>query len=290
MTMKSHALRNLQFVTGNVRLAFLLWLAVAICFASVPVFAQGSSWQVDAEHSIARLSVGSGSDAVEIGVARVSGEVVFDSSDPVNPVVTLNVSSDKGAPADHRQLSFTSTGSARTTDGRLVVTGNLSVTGVERSVTIEPNEAYAGPVYGEPTAHTDTREITLMFSDPRQSVLPSGQMELSASTTLSRETFPQLLDALTPGAWPTMLANNETCRVPSTIGEDYSGPICTGEVVTTVTNDERITGTAGGEDYRGFEPSVAPKSNQAIIALNLKLTPLAPTATAASVNAESAGH
>jgi polyisoprenoid-binding protein YceI len=290
MTMKSHALRNLQFVSRNVRFAFLLLLAFAVCFASVPARAQGSNWKVDAEHSIARLSVGSGSNAVEIGVARVSGEVVFDSSDPADPVVTLNLKPGNGAAEDYRHLSFTSTGSARTTDGRLVVTGNLSVTRVERSVTIEPNEAYAGPVYGEPTAHTDTHEITLVFSDPRQPVLPSGQMELSASTTLSRESFPQLLDAMTPGAWPTMLVNNETCRVPSTIGEDYSGPVCTGTVIATVTNEERITGTAGGEDYRGFEPSVAPKSNQAIIAMNLKLTPLSPTATAASGNAESAGH
>ena len=289
--MRSHAVRNLQFVTRNLSLAFLLLLAFAVSFASIPAHAQDGNWQVDADHSIARLSVGSASNAVETGVARVSGNVVVDSSDPADPVVTLNVKPDNGAPADYPQLGFTSKGSAMMADGRLVVTGDLSVTRVERSVTIEPNEAYSGPVYSEPVAHTDTREITLVFSDPRQpAAVSSGAMELSASTTLSRETFPQLVDALAPGAWPTMLVNDEKCSTPSTIGEDYSGQICTGTVVATATNNEVIAGTAGGEDYRGFEPAVVPNRNQATIALNLKLIQLAPAPAAVSRDAESAGH
>lgn len=282
MTVRSHALHNLQFVTRNVSLAFLLLLAFAVGFASSPARAQSGNWQVDARHSVARLSVGSESNALEIGVARVGGNVVFDSSDPADPVVTLNVKPDNAPRADYAQMSFTSKRSAMTADGKLVVTGDLSVTRVEPSVIIEPNEAYSGPVYGEPVSHTDTREITLVFSDPRQPAAASGAMELSGSTTLSREALPQLLDALTPGQWQATLVNDEQCSVPATIGEDYSGPICTGTVIATVTDNEVITGTAGGEDYRGFEPAVVPNRNQATIALNLKLTQLSPASATVS--------
>jgi hypothetical protein len=79
--MRRHALRNLNFV-GNLSLSFLLLLAFAVCFVSIRARAQNGIWQVDAGHSIARLSLGAGSQSVDVGVAPVSGTVVFDSSDP----------------------------------------------------------------------------------------------------------------------------------------------------------------------------------------------------------------
>jgi hypothetical protein len=281
--MKRYALRNLNF-GGNLSLAFLLLLAFAVCFASIPALAQDGTWQVDARHSIARLSLGAGSQSVDVGVAPVSGTVVFDSSDPAGPAVHLNIKSQSS------EISFKSERSAITSDGKLAVVGKLSVTRVERSVTMEPNEAYAGPVYGEPVRHTDTREVTLVFPVTSLPAAQNGAIQLRGSTTVGREAFPQLLSALEPGKWPSVVAEDETCTAPSTVGEDYSGGVCTGTPIETATNRAVAGYIGGGEGYYGSEPAVVPDGSRATIALNLKLTKLASTASAASGAAGSAGH
>ena len=58
---------------------------------------------------------------------------------------------------------------------------------------MEPNEAYAGPVYGDPIVQTATREVTLVFPVTSQPAAQNGAIQLSASTTVGREAFPQLL-------------------------------------------------------------------------------------------------
>jgi hypothetical protein len=75
--MKTHALRNLHLVTGKVSLAVAWLLVLTVSFFS-PAHAQ-ETWRLDPQLSIARLSLGSGSNALETGLARVSGDVVFDS-------------------------------------------------------------------------------------------------------------------------------------------------------------------------------------------------------------------
>jgi polyisoprenoid-binding protein YceI len=87
--MKTFALRNLHFVTGNVGLALALVLVLAVSF-SIPAHAQ-ETWRLDPQLSIARLSLGPGSNALEIGLARVSGDVVFDSNDLTDPSVNLKI-------------------------------------------------------------------------------------------------------------------------------------------------------------------------------------------------------
>ena len=67
--MRRHALRNFNF-GGNLSLAFLFLLAFAVSFASLPARAQDGMWQVEAGHSLARLSLGAGSQSVDIGVLR----------------------------------------------------------------------------------------------------------------------------------------------------------------------------------------------------------------------------
>jgi len=281
--MRQYALRDLNF-GGNLSLAFLLLLAFAVCFASIPARAQDGTWQVDAGHSIARLSLGAGSQSVDVGVAPVSGTVVFDPSDPADPAVHLNIKSPSS------EISFKSERSAITSDGKLAVVGKLSVTRVERSVTMEPNEAYAGPVYGEPVRHTDTREVALVFPVTSLPAAQNGAIQLSASTTVGREAFPQLLSALEPGNWPSVVVEDENCTAPSTAGEDYSGAVCTGTPIETATNSAVAGYIGGGEGYYGSEPAVVPDRSRATIALNLKLTKLASTASAASGTAGSAGH
>jgi hypothetical protein len=155
---------------------------------------------------------------------------------------------------------------------------------------MEPNEAYAGPEYGEPVARTDTHEVTLVFPVTSLPAAQNGALHLSVSTTVSREAFPQLLSALEAGNWPTVVVEDENCTTPSTVGEDYSGAICSGTQVSTATNSVEPAGFGGGEGYYGFEPAVVPDGRRATIALNLKLTQLAPTPSAASGAEGPAGH
>jgi len=53
------------------------------------------TWQIDSKDSIATLSLGSGTDMLQVGLARVSGQVVFEASDPSDPTVTFNVNSNE---------------------------------------------------------------------------------------------------------------------------------------------------------------------------------------------------
>jgi hypothetical protein len=284
--MKTPASCKLHFVSGKAGLAVALLLILTV-FVSIPAHAQ-QTWRLDSRLSFARLSLGSGSNALEIGLARVSGDVVFDSDDPIDPLVNLEITGGDNAGAEYTKMSFASKRSVRGTDGKLIVIGDLSITRIERSVTAEPNEAYAGPEYGDPVAHTDTREIALAFDDPDEFFAHHGMMALSGTTSASREGFPQLLDALTLDDWPTVLVNDEKCEEPPTIGEDYSGGKCTGTEVAAVSNTEIPAEV--GEAYYGFQPAVTPDRNRATITLNLRLTQMGTTASAASTTLESAGH
>jgi hypothetical protein len=274
--MNSRLQRVLPHSTKRLRRSVNL-LLLAATTASIAAHAQ-DSWQIDPKHSIATLSLGSGANQLQIGLARVSGEVVFESSNPGDPIVTLKIVGDPRE-ADYASMSFSSKRSAIRADGKLTVTGDLSVTRVERSVTMEPSEAYAGPEYGEPVARTTTRQITFIFSDPRQAP-QTGAMQFSGSSTVSREDFPDLLDAIALDDWPSQLINDEKCENPSVIGEDYHGPECTGTVIASVSNAVVPRGNPGAEDFSGFEPTVSPDRNKATIALDLKLTPMSASSVA----------
>jgi hypothetical protein len=224
------------------------------------------------------LSLGSGASQLQVGLARVSGEVEFEPSDPGDPIVTLKVVGD-AREADYASMSFISKRSAIRADGKLTVAGDLTVTRVERSVTMEPNEAYSGPQYGEPVARTTTRQITLIFSDPHQVPTQNGAMHFSGSSTVCREDFPDLMDAIAVDDWPSQLINDEKCESPSTIGEDYHGPECTGTVIANVSNAMVPIGNPGAADFSGFEPVVSPDRNKATISLDLKLAEISVSPT-----------
>ena len=266
--MKSH-LHNVLSLSSNVVGPLIMFLAFATATVSIPACAQ-DIWQIDPKHSVATLSLGSGANQLQIGLARVSGEVVFESNDPGDPIVTLKVFGD-ARKADYASMSFISKSSALTVDGKLTIIGDLSVIHVERSVTVEPSEAYAGPQYGDPVTYTNTRQVTVVFSDPHGLASQSGVMHFLGTSTVSREDFPQFLDALTLADWPTQLINDEKCKTPSMIGEDYHGADCTGAVIAHVSNAVVSTGAPSGEGYYGFEPVISPDRNKATIWLDLKL-------------------
>ncbi len=81
-------------------------LLLAATTASIAAHAQ-DAWQIDPKHSVATLSLGSKANQLQSGLARVSGEVVFESSDPGDPIVTLKIVGDPRA-ADYESMSFSS--------------------------------------------------------------------------------------------------------------------------------------------------------------------------------------
>jgi hypothetical protein len=281
--MKSHFISKVWSLVHSSGLVLMMTLASLV--VSIPAQAQ-DIFQVDPQQSVAHLSLGSGQDAMEIGLARVSGQVVFDSAESADPSVSLKITPYDEPRSVYVGMSFTSERSALTPDGKLAVTGKLSVTRVERSVTMEPNEAYAGPQYGEPVSDTVTREITLMFSDPRRQASGSPTTEMFGTTSVSRETFPQFVDAVTAGDWPTALVDEEKCEQPSTIGEDYSGAACTADIAAAISNPAVIAGNAGAEDYSGFYPLGTSDHKQATMTLDLNLTELS-TSGAGSATTQS---
>jgi polyisoprenoid-binding protein YceI len=128
--MNSRLQRVLPHSTKRLRRSVNL-LLLAATTASIAAHAQ-DSWQIDPKHSVATLSLGSGANQLQIGLARVSGEVVFESSNPGDPIVTLKIVGDPRE-ADYASMSFSSKRSAIRADGKLTVTGDLSVTRVERA-------------------------------------------------------------------------------------------------------------------------------------------------------------
>jgi len=246
-------------------------IALITVLTSVSISAQSQdAWEIDPQHSVATLSLGTESNVLQLGVVRLNGEVVFESVDSDDPTVTFSTVFSGGPGVNSPKLEFNSQQCRVTPEGKLVITGELSVTRVERSITADPNEAYAGQQYGPPEIHTETREITLVFPNPPHNTSSAAVMHLSGIASVSRENFPQLTQSIALDHWPTQLVNDEKCIASSTIGEDYHGAICTGTVIASVRN-VMVPSGGGFEDFAGFRPAVNPNRNQATIAVNLEL-------------------
>ena len=245
-------------------------IALITVLTSVSISAQSQdAWEINPQHSVATLSLGSDSDVLQLGVVRLNGEVVFE-SDSEDPTVTFSTAPSGGPGVNYPKLEFNSQQCRVTPEGKLLITGELSVTRVERSITADPNEAYAGQQYGPPEVHTATREITLVFPDPPPNRSSAAVMHLSGTGSVSRENFPQLAQSIALDHWPTQLVNDEKCIAPSTIGEDYHGAICTGTVIASVRN-VMVPSGGGFEDFAGLRPAVNANRNQVTIAVNLEL-------------------
>lgn len=276
-------------------------IAILVPIISPLAFADGGTWSLDSASSSARLYQGSAAnpDSAGTGVARVTGNVKVDTNDLDNSVFDLSIypadeqwgralNADGTLPVgyvpdatDHTLLTFRSKRILRMKDGKLQVIGDLTVTRVERSVTLTPSEAYAGPVYGDPVIHTQTREVSFLFANlsaglssgplTPAAIQEMGPLEVSASARVSHEDFPELLTAIRATNWPAVV-KDEHCRTQTTIGgEGYEGPACTGTVIAVTHQDNcQITTSVGGEGYTG--PVCAPPAgNETTIALDLKL-------------------
>jgi len=277
-------------------------LAFAACFASSLALA-GDAWTLDSSTSNARFVQGSKANpgSVNTGVARVTGKVRLDADYLGTSVFDLAIypadeywrhalSAGGALPAgyhpdatDHTLLTFKSKRIVRTGTGKLEAIGDLTLTRVERSVATTPTEAYAGPVYGDPFLHTYSREATFLFpglnaarfSGPlTPAALRNTQaLEISGSTVVGDEEFPELLSAIKDTNWAPVVQNKD-CHMPS-IGDDYSGALCTGRLIAATRDDNCPMPASVGEDYRGSLCAPA-ASNRTTIVLDLNLLRAAP--------------
>jgi polyisoprenoid-binding protein YceI len=275
----------------------------AITFASAAFFVTSlalasDTWRIDSSRSIARLSQSSkaNSESLNTAVARVTGKVKLDANDLDTSFFDLSIypadenwghalSPEGALPAgyvpdtsDQTLLTFKSTRIVRTGDGKLEVIGDLTLTRVERTVIATPTEAFAGPVYGDPGIHHETREISFLFptasaahvsgplTPPVQQT--KGVLEIVGAARVDRDEFPELATAIKETNWPPVVQNKD-CQMPSTVGEDYSGALCTGTVIATIGDDNCHMPASAGEDYSG--PQCTPViGSQTTIVLDLK--------------------
>ena len=274
----------------------------AITFASAFFFVTSlalasDTWVLDSSRSNARLFQGSRTtESVNTGVARVTGKVKLDTNDLDASFFNLSIypagedwghalSLEGGLPpgyvpdsTDQTLLTFNSSRILRTVDGKLEVIGDLTLTRVERTVTATPTEAYAGPVYGNPVIHNETHEIKFLFpsvsaehlSGPLTPAMQqkTGVLEIMGLARIDRDEFPEIFRAIKETNWPPVVQNKE-CHMPSTVGEDYSGAVCTGTLIAATRDDNCQVPGSGGEDFSGFQCTPA-SGNETTIVLDLK--------------------
>lgn len=291
--------------------ALVSTLAVVFAFAlpSKPVMPVGP-WQVDSRHSDAQLitdattNYGKAKINFAVGVARVTGTVRLEKED--SSLSSFDISMYPAAStapvigedgkiksqwfsnlANHTLICFHSKGTSLTPDGRLRTSGTLVVTRVDRNVQYDPTEAYSGPIYGPPIIHRVTHQATFVFDSP---AAPSGQktdakdIEIltSGSTKVITEDFPQLYKTVMATYWPPVVLD-EKCQMPSVIGEDFSGPHCTGTYINPSGLPEEPRATPPGEDFPGTDSGFnSVVGNQVTIVVHLRLKPAPSQAHAAS--------
>jgi hypothetical protein len=181
-------------------------------------------------------------------------------------------------------INFRSREVKLTADGNLAVTGDLTVTRLERRVNITYSEAYAGPEYGEPEVHSAAREVTFVFENVASAVAKdesSRKLNLDASAGIKTEDFPGLSEAITDVNWPVVV-EDEDQQTAATIGEDYQGAPRTGTPVGI--NSHQSASQTVGEDYPGPDLAATPVRDNIKIALNLELTRDAVAVAASSAN------
>jgi polyisoprenoid-binding protein YceI len=231
-------------------------LIVAIAtLATVPVIASEGNWKLDADHSTAKILLGT--NAVNIGVARLRGKVNLDSAEPKNSMLDLVID-----PAGGELITFKSRRATMNRDGQLEVRGHLTLHRIVREVYLNAAEDYYGAVYGGTTERTVTREVTFVLPKENR----GDDADITAEARIFRENFPELFAAVNDVNWQPVVLD-KACEMPSP-SEGYAGATCTG----TVVEPHRAPAFAQvGEDYRGFE-SEAPKGNLMTIVLKLHVT------------------
>ncbi len=282
---------------------FALAAVLAAGFAA-PALAQNSNWKLNSEHSTGRLSLSStaGPDVTfDVGIARVKGSARLDAGSLTNSSFDFTIYPADEGPASINEdgsvnaaefsnvarstaINFRSKEAKRTRDGKLQVTGDLTVSHLERPFLIVHSEAYGGAVYGEPQVRSATREVTFVFDNVPAAAAKAGtnrKLKLAASADIKTEDFPGFFEAVTNANWPVVLEDKD-CQEPTRIGEEYHGTGCTGTPVVISSRPSALVTVS--EDYPGPDLATPRVRGDVKIALTLELNRSASAAAEASGN------
>ena len=186
-------------VRMDIKLAIIAFLGI---ISAIPSIAQNTAWNTDSDHSTARFVLSSSkrpAAKINIGVAQVSGIVIgaADASAPSEFDLTVypaDQDTPDPRPEDRRGesdlqrspgdtvIAFRSTVIKPIGQATVRVTGDLTVTYVERVATYDPSESYSGPTYGPPITHSERREVTFEF----QQIHPDSVSRESAQVPARR--------------------------------------------------------------------------------------------------------
>ncbi|HYA63506.1 MAG TPA: YceI family protein [Candidatus Sulfotelmatobacter sp.] len=266
------------------RISYFAFIAIVGLLAGRLAMAQSNTAPIDSQYSAARLFLSSSKSPdkeINVGVARVSGNIRWSANDPSQSVFDFTAyPADQGEPAlefdDHEAnqefpttasytvIDFKSKRVEPNDDGSFRVTGDLTVTQVERIATYEPSEAYSGPTYGAAVVHSATRDAVFVFrraqsTDVKAEKLSTGAALWLASSVVSAKELPELLKAVAATDWPVFV-EEERCDMPANVGEDYSGPACSTKIVDRVarTDVQCSMPSFVGEDFAGEQCTGAP--------------------------------
>jgi polyisoprenoid-binding protein YceI len=282
---------------------FALATVLATGFAA-PAFAQNTNWKLNSDHSTGRLSLSSTADpdaTFDVGIARVKGSARLDAGSLTNSSFDFTIYPADEGPASINEdgsvnaaefsnvarstaINFRSKEAKLTLDGKLEVTGDLTLFHLERPFVIAYSEAYGGAVYGEPEVRSATREVTFVFDNAPAAAAKAGtsrKLKLAASAHIETENFPGLFEAVTNANLPVDVENKD-CQEPATIGKEYHGTGCTGTPV--VISSRPSAWVTVSEDYPRPDLATPRVRDNVKIALTLELNRNASAAAEASGN------
>jgi polyisoprenoid-binding protein YceI len=274
------------------QLPLLLGLTV---LAAASVSAQNVKWQIDAGHSTVSIFLAQSGDpdpGLNFAVAMAAGTMELDSADPSKLSLQLNI-----IPADQDQvflnpngtlragayaalsrytvMSFQTKSAVRDQTGKLELTGDVTITYVEREAPSDWNIGYSGPTVITPVSKSATRKVTFTF-DKSASDIAYGQkvgwMEITGLGRIPLEDLPALRDWLSNSIWPT-LVEDRSCYGPnySVSMREYHGAVCTGQLVETKPTKEVPYSSGSGLDYSGPRFETPQKIDEVRILLDLKM-------------------
>jgi polyisoprenoid-binding protein YceI len=271
----------------------LLLCLTALAAASVS--AQTAKWQIDADHSTASIFLaesGETDPGVNIAVAIAAGTMELAAADPSKLSLQLNIiPADEGdelldpkgtlragafaALSRYTVMSFQSKSAVRDQSGELQLTGDVTITYVEREAPSDWNIAYSGPTVIAPISKSATRSVNFTL-DKSASEIAYGQkvgwMEIKGRGKIPLEDLPAMRFWLSNSVWPT-LVEDRNCYMPnySVSMRDYHGAVCTGNVIETKPRKRVADGSTSGLDYSGPRYETPQKINEARIVLDLKM-------------------
>jgi len=257
--------------------AFVMAAGLTI-FAVTPAFAGQRDWKVDRSHSYGEVSavakINESPVSVTLGAASVAGTLRLDQQNIENSSFEFDVEP-ADAPAGagtHTVLRYRSGTAKLTRDGKLRVSGPLTVTEVRLESQLDGNEAYSGPQFNSFVVKETTREVSFDLVLPGEDPVDAhgeAYVLASADAQISTEDFPELVAAVLGTNWPA-ISNDKTCASASAGGEDYSGYACTGSSVGQASISRQANSFS--EDYPGEASGAALVGNNITLALHLRLT------------------